>query len=200
MSLVDDTTRRLARLALSAVGWRTEGTLPEAPRMVLIAAPHTSNWDAVLLLLAARVFGIELQWFVKDSWFFFPFGAVMRGVGGVPIDRTAPRGIVEQAIAQLAASERMVLAVPPEGTRGQSAYWKTGFYRIAVGAKVPIVLGYLDYRRKVAGLGPLVYPTGDMHADFEIFRDFYSKVTARFPEKVGAIAPADADEAGRGAR
>jgi 1-acyl-sn-glycerol-3-phosphate acyltransferase len=180
---------RLAKLAFRLAGWRTEGALPESRRFVLIAAPHTSNWDAVIMLLAARIYELPLAWFVKDSWFRFPLGPLMRGLGGVPIDRSASHGVVEQAVAQLQESERLALAVPPEGTRGRSPHWKTGFYHIARGAGVPIVLGYLDYGRKVAGLGPAFVPTGDLEADFAVFREFYAKVQARFPEKAGAVAP-----------
>lgn len=180
---------RLAALAFRAAGWRTEGAPPPDPRFVIIAAPHTSNWDAVILLLAARIFGLPLAWFVKDSWFRFPLGGLMRWLGGVPIDRSARRGVVDQAIAQLRTSERLALAVPPEGTRGRAPHWKTGFYHIARGAEVPIVLGFIDYGRKVAGLGPAFRPTGDLARDFEVFRAFYEKVRPKYPDKKGEIAP-----------
>lgn len=181
--------QRLARALFAAAGWHTEGSLPETRRFVLIAAPHTSNWDAVIMLFAARIFGVELRWFVKDAWFFFPMGLLMRALGGVPIDRSAPHGVVEQAIERFAVSEDLVLAVPPEGTRGRAPHWKSGFYHIARGAQVPIVLGYIDYARKVAGLGPAFMPTGDMQADFAYFRDFYARIAARHPDKVGPVAP-----------
>lgn len=181
--------QRLARLVFRLVGWHTEGAPPATPRYVLIAAPHTSNWDAAVMLLAARIFGIELSWFIKKSWFFFPMGALLRRVGGVPIDRSRAHGMVEQAVAELKRRDKLVLAVPPEGTRGRAAHWKSGFYHIARGAGVPIVLGYLDYGRKAAGLGPAFVPTGDIEADFAVFREFYSKITARYPDKVGPVAP-----------
>jgi 1-acyl-sn-glycerol-3-phosphate acyltransferase len=181
--------RKLAQLLFRLAGWRTEGTMPASERFVLIAAPHTSNWDAVILLVAARIFRLKLAWFVKASWFAFPMGLVMRRLGGVPIDRSGRHGMVEQAIARLKQPEPLALAVPPEGTRGRAPYWKTGFYHIARGAEVPIVLGFIDYGRKVAGLGPAFTPTGDLARDFEVFREFYDKVQARFPEKKGAIAP-----------
>jgi 1-acyl-sn-glycerol-3-phosphate acyltransferase len=180
---------RLAELAFRLAGWRTEGAPPPTDRFVLIAAPHTSNWDAIVLLIAARIFKLKLAWFVKASWFRFPMGPIMRGLGGVPIDRAARHGVVEQAIERFRTSERLALAVPPEGTRGRAPHWKSGFYHIARGAKVPIVLGFIDYGRKVAGLGPAFTPTGDLVRDFEVFRDFYGKVQARFPEKKGEIAP-----------
>lgn len=180
----------LADLAFRLSGWRTEGAPPaDVPRYVLIAAPHTSNWDAVIMLLAARIYGMQLSWFVKDSWFRFPLGGVMRALGGFPIDRSARHGVVEQAIEKLRTSDHLALAVPPEGTRGKSAHWKSGFYHIARGANVPIVLSYLDYGRKVAGIGPAFTPTGDIDKDFEVFREFYKDVQARFPDKKGPIAP-----------
>ena len=180
---------RLAALAFRLAGWRTEGTPPPCDRFVIIAAPHTSNWDAVILLVAARIFDLPLAWFVKDSWFVFPMGPIMRWLGGVPIDRSARRGAVEQAVERLKESGRLALAVPPEGTRGRAAHWKTGFYHIARGAEVPIVLGFIDYGRKVAGLGPAFTPTGDLARDFEVFRAFYEKVQPKYPDKMGAIAP-----------
>jgi 1-acyl-sn-glycerol-3-phosphate acyltransferase len=180
---------RFTELAFRLAGWRTEGVLPTSERFVIIAAPHTSNWDAVILLVAARIFGMRLAWFVKDSWFVFPMGPIMRRLGGVPIDRSARRGMVEQAIAELQKSERLALAVPPEGTRGRAPHWKTGFYHIARGAGVPIVLGFIDYGRKVAGLGPSFMPTGDLEADFAVFREFYAKIQPRFPDKAGAVVP-----------
>ncbi len=186
---------KLAELAFRLAGWRTEGELPANDRFVLIAAPHTSNWDAVILLVAARIYKLKLAWFVKDSWFAFPMGAVMRRLGGVPIDRSAPHGVVDQAIARFQQVDRLALAVPPEGTRGRAPYWKTGFYHIARGAKVPIVLGFIDYGRKVAGLGPAFTPTGDLARDFEVFRAFYDQVQPRFPDKKGAIAPPPAEGA-----
>lgn len=181
--------QRLARALFHAAGWRTEGTLPATRRFVLIAAPHTSNWDAVIMLFAARIFGLELSWFVKDAWFVFPLGTLMRALGGVPIDRSARHGVVEQAVDRFAATQELALAVPPEGTRGRAPHWKGGFYHIARGAGVPIVLGYIDYARKVAGLGPAFMPTGDIEADFAFFRDFYAKIAAKHPDKVGPVAP-----------
>jgi 1-acyl-sn-glycerol-3-phosphate acyltransferase len=180
---------RFASLLFRLAGWRTEGVAPSAERFVIIAAPHTSNWDAVILLVAARIFDLPLAWFVKDSWFFFPMGGLMRRLGGVPIDRSSRHGVVEQAIARLKSGGRLALAVPPEGTRGRAPHWKTGFYHIARGADVPIVLGFIDYGRKVAGLGPAFIPTGDLQRDFEVFRAFYENVQPKHPDKKGVVAP-----------
>ena len=177
------------RFLLGLAGWTTEGGPPKTRRYVVIAAPHTSNWDGVIMLLAARVFGMRLKWFLKKSWFAFPAGYLLRALGGVPIDRSASHGVVDHAIAQFAEHRELALAVPPEGTRKKAPHWKSGFYHIARGAGVPIVLGYLDYGRKIAGLGPAFIPTGDLPADFAVFRAFYSNIKGRYPELVGPVVP-----------
>ena len=178
----------LAKLLFRLTGWKTEGIVQQPPRFVVIAAPHTSNWDAFIMLTAAYIFRVKLSWFVKDAAFVFPLGIIVRAFGGVPIDRTARRNVVGQAVGQLQRSDRLIFAVPPEATRKKSPSWKTGFYHIARGAGVPIVLGYIDYRRKVAGLGPAFMPTGDIEADFKVFEKFYATVTPKFPDQRGAVA------------
>lgn len=184
--------RGVARLLFRLMGWRTEGTVHEPQRFVIIAAPHTSNWDAVIMVAAAYIFRVRISWFIKREAFFFPLGTIIRAVGGIPIDRGARRNVVAQAIEQFQQSERLILAVPPEGTRSKAEGWKTGFYHIAHGAGVPIVLGYLDYRRKVAGLGPAFVPTGDIEADFRVFDEFYAGVTPKFPEHRSPVVPSRA--------
>ncbi len=178
----------LAKFLLRLGGWRVEGRMPTPPRFVIIAAPHTSNWDAVLMLLAAYVFRIKISWFVKSQAFFFPLGIVVRYFGGIPIDRSRRHNVVEQAVAQFEKTENLILAVPPEATRKYAPYWKTGFYHIARGAGVPIVMSYLDFKRKVAGVGPTFIPTGDIEADFRVFEEFYTKVTPKYPDQRGGIA------------
>jgi 1-acyl-sn-glycerol-3-phosphate acyltransferase len=177
-----------AKLLFRLTGWKTEGGVHQPPRFVIIAAPHTSNWDAFIMVAAAYIFRLKLSWFIKEAAFFFPLGSIIRFFGGIPIDRSARRNVVEQAVARFRQSERLILAVPPEATRKKSASWKTGFYHIARGAGVPIVLGYIDYRRKVAGLGPAFTPTGDIEADFRVFAQFYDKITPKFPEQRGVVA------------
>lgn len=178
----------LAKLLFRLSGWKTEGAVHQPSRFVVIAAPHTSNWDGFIMLVAAYVFRVKLVWFIKGAAFFFPLGTIIRFFGGVPIDRTARRNVVGQAVARFQQSERLILAVPPEATRKKSKFWKTGFYHIARGAGVPIVMGYIDYRRKVAGLGPAFTPTGDIEADFRVFEKFYATVTPKFPEHRGVVA------------
>lgn len=178
----------LAKLLFRLTGWKIEGTVHQPARFVIIAAPHTSNWDAFVMLTAAYIFRVKIQWFVKEAAFFFPLGILVRAFGGIPIDRSQRKNVVAQAVESFDNAERLILAVPPEATRKRSTSWKTGFYHIARGAQVPIVLGYIDYGRKVAGLGPAFTPTGDLVADFEVFARFYQDVTPKYPAQRGVVA------------
>ena len=185
---------RLALWLFRLTGWRTEGEVPAVSHCVIIAAPHTSYWDALLMVTAGCAFNVKFSWMVKDAAFFFPLGLIVRAFGGIPIDRSRRSNVVAQAIETFRTTPALALAVSPEGTRGRSDHWKTGFYQIALGAKVPIVLSYLDYKRKVAGLGPTFQPTGDIEADFREFAAFYEQVTPRHPALRGRVAlrpPAD---------
>ena len=177
----------LAKLLFRLTGWRTEGGVHQPARFVLIAAPHTSNWDAFIMLAAAYIFRVKIAWFIKDAAFFFPLGPIIRYLGAVPIDRSTRSNMVAQAVARFRESERLILAVPPEATRKKAKFWKTGFYHIARGAEVPIVLGFIDYRRRIACLGPAFMPTGDMAADFAVFEEYYSAITPKYPELRGPV-------------
>ena len=179
---------RLGRFLFWLTGWKTEGAIPPVSRFVVIAAPHTSYWDALVMLTAGCVFDVKFSWMVKDAVFFFPLGILVRWFGGIPIDRSRRSNVVGQAIDAFQSNPAMFLAVSPEGTRGRADHWKTGFYHIAVGAGVPIVFGYVDYARKTAGLGRVFEPTGDIEADFHEFAAFYDTVTPKFPELRGRVA------------
>jgi 1-acyl-sn-glycerol-3-phosphate acyltransferase len=178
----------VAKLLFRLTGWVAEGSVHQPPRFVIIAAPHTSNWDAFIMLTAAYIFRVKLRWFIKEAAFFFPLGMILRRVGAIPIDRSARKNVVAQAVEQFQQNEHLILAVPPEATRKHSTSWKTGFYHIARGAGVPIVLGFIDYRRKAAGLGPAFMPTGDIVADFKEFAKFYENITPRYPGQRGVVA------------
>lgn len=185
--------RRLARLLLASAGWRIEGEAPAVPRYVLIAAPHTSNWDLVLMLLCGMAYGVWPSWVGKDTLFRPPLGLLLRALGGIPVDRRSPQNMVEQLAALFRSRERLVLAVPPEGTRSSREKWRSGFYFIARGAGVPVCLGFLDYSRKRGGLGPLLHPSGNLRADMDVVRAFYADKKGRFPEKQGPIRLAAED-------
>lgn len=179
--------RHLARRLLSLVGWRTEGEPPTPHRFVLIAAPHTSNWDFPLMMLMAWQTGLSIHWLGKQSLFRGPMGWLLRRLGGVPVERSAPNRMVDQMADVFADRGDFALVVPPEGTRSRSDHWKSGFYRIAHGAQVPILCSYLDYATKVGGFGPLLTPSGDVRADMDLVRAFYADKHGRYPDQVSEI-------------
>jgi len=173
-------------------GWRTEGKLPDIPKYVIIAT-HTSNWDLIVGLTGWSILSYgfsmtKLSWMGKAEVFRGPLGAFLKWIGGIPIERRARHSAVEQSIQAFRSREKLAMAIAPEGTRKRVTHWKTGFYHIAQGAQAPIVFGFFDYKRKVMGIGPTIIPCGDIQADMEIIRDFYSKVHARYPDRVGDIA------------
>lgn len=170
-------------------GWRTVGRLPEAPKLVLIAAPHTSNWDLPYMLFVAFVLKARVYWMGKDAIFRWPFGRLFKWLGGIPIDRSKTNNVVSQSIEQLSKNEKLILTVPPAGTRKRVLNWKTGFYHIANGAGVPIAMGFLDYKKKVGGIGSVLQPTGDIEADMQIIRSFYRDISGKYPLKsISAVA------------
>ena len=174
--------RWLGLAILRLTGWRREGEPPEVDRCVLIASPHTSNWDGFFLLVFAAAYGIRVDWMGKDSLFRAPFGGLLRRLGGIPIDRSRSGNTVEAAVGRFREGGRLVLAVPPEGTRRVVDYWKSGFYHIAREADVPIVLGFLDYAERRGGFGPVIRPTDDVRADMDRIRAFYADKTGCHPE------------------
>lgn len=190
----------IGKTFLSAFGWRTEGELPDDAKYVVIAAPHTSNWDLPFMLGVAYVLDARVSWMGKHTLFeWAPLGAFFRALGGVPVDRRSPQDLVQQMVTLFRERETFVLAIPPEGTRSKTKYWKSGFYYIARGANVPIVLGFLDFKRRVGGVGGVVHPTDDVEADIEKIRAFYATVTAKFPEDFTNIAFRPSPEQGRSA-
>ena len=178
---VNTVLRAFSLAFLRTTGWKIEGALPaHAAKCVLIAAPHTSNWDLPYTLMVAFALRLNIYWMGKHSLFRPPFGAVMRWLGGIAVDRGRSTNLVTaSAQAIQAADGPLQLVVPPEGTRGKTRQWKTGFYHIALTAQVPIVLAYMDYQRKVSGLGPVFQPTGDVDADMAVIKRFYSTIKGR---------------------
>ncbi|MCP3984492.1 MAG: hypothetical protein GY723_08880 [bacterium] len=187
--------RQLAAGLLRILGWKAvEGdSVPD--RAVIVAAPHTSNWDFFYLILFAWKFGVSLSFIGKHTIFIGPMGPVMRAFGGVPVDRSSPSGLVGQLAEELARSDRMGLVVPPEGTRSWRPHWKSGFYRVAQVAGVPVSLSFLDYTDKIGGFGPCFKVTGDMKQDMDLVRSFYSDKRGRHPELFGPIVLADEEAA-----
>jgi 1-acyl-sn-glycerol-3-phosphate acyltransferase len=178
-----------SRFILNLAGWRTEGQLPPISKFVLVGAPHTSNWDLPYTLLMAFAFKVSIHWMGKEAIFRRPFKGLFKWLGGIPVQRAQTHNLVEQSIQQFHRNDHLVLTIAPAGTRKRVIRWKTGFYHIACGARVPIVLGFLDYRRKVGGIGPVVYPSGNITADMETIRAFYEGVTGKNP--AGSLAAED---------
>ncbi|MGK0442696.1 MAG: 1-acyl-sn-glycerol-3-phosphate acyltransferase [Pseudohongiellaceae bacterium] len=168
----------LSRGVLKLTGWSVVGCLPADNKCVLIGAPHTSNWDFILMLLVIFSIRADVHWMGKDSLFPKPFAAFMVWLGGIAIDRSKSNNTVEQMIEHYNNNEELVVIIPPEGTRSKVQRWKTGFYYIACGADVPIVLGAIDGKNKIADLGEVFHPSGDIDADM-------IKIKQRYQGKVG---------------
>lgn len=175
----------LARFYFWLTGWRVLGTVPPEPKFVIVAAPHTTNYDGLLLICASWIVRRQVKFMIKIEWTRGIVGPLVKAVGGLGIDRSSSHNMVEQMVDAFQKRDRLLLVVPPEGTRKKTNHWKTGFYWIAVGAKVPLMFGIPDYRRKVVDLTPPVfYPTGDIQADIEVIWSHFRDATARFPERV----------------
>ena len=155
------------------IGWRVSFTLPPRDKYVLVGAPHTSNWDFPLGLLAMWASGMRFSWVGKHTLFKGPLGPIMRAIGGIPVDRTSGVGFIKKVIDLFASRDQFVLAISPEGTRSLTRQWKGGFYHIAQAAGVPIALGYIDYPHKQIGLDRMFEPSGDIEADFFLLGGYY---------------------------
>ena len=174
--IINTLLRAFSVVFLKLSGWKIEGSLPPGGnKSVLIAAPHTSNWDLPYTLMVAFVLRLNIYWMGKEQIFKPPFRGLMRWLGGIPVQREKSSNLVAASIDAIrAAAGPLQLIVPPEGTRSNTRYWKTGFYYIAVGAQVPIVMAYMDYHRKISGLGPIFIPTGHIDADMAAIQAFYA--------------------------
>lgn len=174
--IVNTVLRAFSLGFLKLTGWQIKGSLPPgATKSVLIGAPHTSNWDLPYTLMVAFSLRLTVYWMGKEQLFRPPFRGLMMWLGGLPVNRDKSGNLVGASVAAIqAANGPLQLIVPPEGTRGKTRYWKTGFYYIAVGAGVPIVMAYMDYDKKVSGLGPVFQPTGDIEADMAAIKAFYA--------------------------
>ena len=177
----------IGRVALWLGGWEIDGAPPTAPRYVLIAFPHTSNWDFIWVLAFAWAMDVEISWMGKEEIFRWPFGGFMRRLGGIPVRRKARANQVDQLVERFRNAERLALVVPAEGTRHWVPRWKSGFYHIARAAGVPVVLSFLDYGRKVGGFGPALRLTGDVRRDMDVVRAFYAPMRGKYHECTGTI-------------
>ncbi|MBB3046674.1 1-acyl-sn-glycerol-3-phosphate acyltransferase [Litorivivens lipolytica] len=180
--LISPLLRLLATAGLKLSGWKTVGEAPKLNKYVLIAAPHTSNWDFFPMVSVVLKYKLEVHWIGKHTLFPFPIRWFVRWMGGIPIDRRAARNTVEQVAQAYNRSDKLALVIAPEGTRGKVDNWKAGFYHIATSVNVPIQATFVDSRTKTTGFGPLFHPTGDYEKDLSEIRAFYADKVGIRPE------------------
>ncbi len=190
--VINTLMRGLSRAILRLAGWRSEGLSPAElaahPKFILIAAPHTSNWDFPFTLMVCFDLQLKVYWMAKASLFAWPIGWLARWLGGIPINRSAKNNTVSTTIDAFASRERLAIIVAPEGTRGRVTHWKTGFYHMAHGAGVPIALAYLDFKKKTGGIGAMFNTTGDIEADMAVIQAFYRGIEGKNPQQFDAGA------------
>lgn len=175
--------RGFAKLMLRLMGWKIAGSLPDdTPRLVVTAAPHTSNFDGLYFFLAVSAMGLNVRVMAKHTLFKGLFGRFLKYMGGFPVNRKAAKDVVQQVADEFASHEKMLLVLAPEGTRDAVEKWKTGFVRMAHAASVPICLGFMDYKAKVIGMGPTINASGDHDSDLSVIQAFYRQVNPKAPE------------------
>lgn len=179
--------KTFSRIVLKLIGWKTEIELPKEKKFILIGAPHTSNWDLPIGLLCFWSAPLRLTWVAKKQLFVGPFNIFFRALGGIPVDRSIRTGFIDQIAQQFDKHDEMVFGLTPEGTRSRTDYWKTGFYYIALKAKVPICLAYVDYPSRTIGFGEMIWPSGNIDKDFELIENFYQGKRGKYPENQGAV-------------
>jgi 1-acyl-sn-glycerol-3-phosphate acyltransferase len=177
----------LAEKYLRLRGWKFTGEIPDLPKLLVIGAPHTTNWDFVLFLAALRHYEINVTYIGKHTLFRWPFGYFSRRWGGIPVDRSTPGGLVRQVVEAIDRVDEMILVMAPEGTRKAAPNWKGGFLRIAESAGIPIVFAYIDFPSKRAGIGPLIEYAGDPGGFMDQARDFYGDKSGLDVSKKGPI-------------
>ncbi|MFM8320369.1 MAG: lysophospholipid acyltransferase family protein [Chloroflexota bacterium] len=182
-------SQRIARGILNLLGWQIVGDFPDLPKYIIVGAPHTTNWDFPFTMLLMFGSGMRFNWIAKDSLFRGPVGGVMRRLGGIPVRREQKANFTGQIAELFERSQRMVIAISPEGTRSLVTRWKTGFYYMARSANVPIVMGFIDYARKQVGIGPIHYPGENIEETFAALRAFYTDKVGLHPHKQGRIEP-----------
>jgi len=178
---------RISMWILNMLGWSVQADLPEVKKFVAIAAPHTSNWDFPLGILAAKAMRIEIHWMGKHTLFRWPYGRSFRAIGGTPVHRDHGQNYIQQMANLFTEHEELILALAPEGTRSKTDHWKTGFHYIARAANVPVLMCYLDFANKQVGVGGLFYPTDDIEADFHQIRQFYQSRRGHNPDQESLI-------------
>jgi len=175
---------KISKYILNLLGWKTEGEKPYLiNKMIIVEAPHTSNWDYLYGMLSVFSIGLKVNVVIKKEMFFWPLGPILKVLGGIPINRSGTSNKVDALVNLFDRQDEMRLAITPEGTRSLSTNWKKGFYYVALKAGVPILLTALDYKTKTGKFGEFLYPTGDYEQDFKKIEAFYKGVTAKYPKQ-----------------
>ncbi len=178
---------RLAGALLRAFGWRVDYLPPPGPKAVVVVYPHTSNWDFPIGVLGRAVIGLPLHFIGKHTLFRWPFGALFRWLGGIAVDRSVSTGLVDQLHAQFDAHDAFYLVITPEGTRSRTEAWRSGFYRLALAARVPVGLGFIDYGNKRVGIDTWLEPSGNQATDMARIAAFYADKRGLHPEQAGPV-------------
>ncbi|RLD39187.1 MAG: acyltransferase [Bacteroidetes bacterium] len=173
----------LSKLILKLIGWKVDGNFPEGKKYVVVAAPHTSTWDFIIGRLYYSSIGRSVKFMIKGSYFFFPLGVLLRVLGAIPVHKNLKVKLTDQVIEEFKKRDELLLTIAPEGTRSLTKRWRKGFYSMAMGANVPIVLGYINFESKTVGAGEVFYPTGNWDSDIKVIMSFYKDKVARHPEK-----------------
>jgi len=177
----------LCLVLLRCFGWRIVFRWPPAPKAVIIFYPHTSNWDFVLGIITRYALGFPVHWAGKDSLFRRPFNGFFRRLGGIPVNRRQSSGLVGQLCAEFERNAKFYLAIAPEGTRKKTDHWKSGFYRVALAAKVPLGLGFVDYGKREIGVDRYLSLSGDEAEDLSRIRAYYADKRGKFPDTASDI-------------
>lgn len=176
--------KKLAAWLLKIFGWSVEITVPDYPKCIICVAPHTSNWDFVIGKLAYAAVGRKAGFLMKDTWFFWPLGALFRSIGGIAVPRKhkSKVSLTDLIVEKFNASQRMALAITPEGTRSRTTRWHTGFLHIAIQSNVPIVLGVIDFKTKNVFIKDTFVPSGEIEKDIRTIKDYYKPYQGKYPE------------------
>ena len=175
--------KTISKFILFLKGWKVAGDIPkDISKCIIIAAPHTSNWDFVIGRAFGYLLSMNAKYLGKSQLFTPLYGWFFRLTGGIPVDRTKHNNLVSFSMDLFNKSKKLIITLSPEGTRQRVDKWKLGFYHIAVGAKIPIVISFLDYKEKKVGIGKVIYPSGNIKKDMQIIQDFYKTITPKYPE------------------
>ncbi len=173
----------LAGRILKWVGWHYDCKVEVPAKCVICVAPHTSNWDFIIGELAAHAWGFKTGFLMKNTWFFWPMGYIMRALGGIPVKQHEHTNVTSQVVAELTSRERLAIAVTPEGTRSRTEHWHKGFLHIAREANVPVLLAYIDYDTREVCIDREFIPGNDIDADLNTIKEYYSTHRGKHPEK-----------------